>query len=122
MPMTWKEACLKYNPDPLWAPKRGSEDYRKVAEIWGKENAQASWDQTVVFAPSLVVKHKPSGTALERSKTLISPHKMTKVEYLSCPIRRARIQKHMAEICQRLIPPKNKLPSSRTKNASQADV
>ena len=122
MQMTWKQACLRVNPDPSWRPKRGSEDYKKVAEIWGKENAQASWDKTAYFPPkpTTVPGFVPEGRLHARQPTLFVRKKLSKADYLADPEVFKTIQTYMHEIHKSL---KEKCcPKIEPKNAPQAHV
>jgi len=99
MPLTFEQAKLIVNPDPIWQPTRDSPEYFEILTLM-RQSGVVFPDATRVRRPLTVRDVYRQGTfraPIDNSKMLVKSKSVSKREFLSVPCNKKAFEECLAK-------------------------
>ena len=102
MPLTFEQAKLQVNPDPIWQPTRDSPEYFEILTLMRHSGVVfPSAQHTTRVRPPLTIRDVyRQGTfraPIDNSKMLVKSRPISKKEFLSVPCNKKAFDEHLAK-------------------------
>ena len=99
MPLTFEQAKLQVNPDPIWQPTRDSPEYFEILTLM--RHSGVIFPDNKPPRPPLTVrdvfKNGSFKAPIDNSKMIVESMPVSKKEFLSVPSNKKKFDEHLAK-------------------------